>query len=70
VAEFPHRFTSSFDSASSSEIERTLSSELLGCAVIIAAAYELGCATLYSEDFSHGQDYDGVRVVNPFLRSV
>jgi len=39
-------------------------------AVIIAAAYELGCATVYSEDFSHGQDYDGVRIVNPFLRSV
>lgn len=36
-------------------------------ATIIAAARELGCHTLYSEDFNHGQDYDGVRVVNPFL---
>lgn len=36
-------------------------------AAIIAAAQELGCHTLYSEDFNHGQDYDGVRVVNPFL---
>lgn len=36
-------------------------------AAILAAALELGCHTLYSEDFSHGQDYDGVRVVNPFL---
>jgi len=36
-------------------------------AAIIAAARELGCHTLYSEDLSHGQDYDGVRVVNPFL---
>lgn len=34
---------------------------------IIAAAQELGCITLYSEDLTHGQDFDGVRVVNPFL---
>lgn len=33
---------------------------------IVAAARALGAATLYSEDLSHGQDYDGVRVVNPF----
>ncbi len=38
-------------------------------AAIIAAARELGCRILYSEDFSHGQDYDGVTVVNPFLPS-
>jgi predicted nucleic acid-binding protein len=36
-------------------------------AAIIAAARALGALTLYSEDLSHGQDYDGVRVVNPFL---
>jgi predicted nucleic acid-binding protein len=36
-------------------------------AAIIAAARELGCRTIYSEDFSHSQDYDGVTVVNPFL---
>lgn len=35
-------------------------------ATIVAAAAELGCKTLYSEDMSHGQDYAGVRVVNPF----
>jgi len=35
-------------------------------ATIIAAAQELGCSTLYSEDLNHGQNYDGVRVVNPF----
>ncbi|MEX2578223.1 MAG: PIN domain-containing protein [Verrucomicrobiales bacterium] len=35
-------------------------------AAIIAAARELGCHTLYSEDLSHGQDYDGVRVIDPF----
>lgn len=34
---------------------------------IIAAANELGCKTLYSEDLNHGQDYDGVTVMNPFL---
>jgi predicted nucleic acid-binding protein len=35
-------------------------------ATIIAAALELGCTTLYSEDLNHGQNYDGLRVVNPF----
>jgi predicted nucleic acid-binding protein len=34
---------------------------------IIAAARRLGCATLYSEDFNHGQNYGGVSAVNPFL---
>ena len=36
-------------------------------ATIVAAAQELGCQTLYSEDLQHGQTYDGVKVVNPFL---
>jgi predicted nucleic acid-binding protein len=36
-------------------------------ATILAAAAELGCRTLYSEDLNHDQDYDGVRVLNPFL---
>lgn len=36
-------------------------------ATILAAARELGCKTLYSEDLHHGQDYDGVQVINPFL---
>lgn len=35
-------------------------------AAIIAAALELGCQTVYSEDLNHGQDYGGVRVMNPF----
>jgi predicted nucleic acid-binding protein len=34
---------------------------------ILAAALELGCKILYSEDFNHGQNYDGIQVVNPFL---
>ena len=36
-------------------------------AAIVAAAQELGAHTLYSEDLSDGQEYDGVKVVNPFL---
>ena len=35
-------------------------------AAILAAAKQLGCHTVYSEDLNDGQDYDGVRVVNPF----
>jgi predicted nucleic acid-binding protein len=35
-------------------------------AAIIASARESGCATVFSEDFHHNQDYDGVRVINPF----
>lgn len=36
-------------------------------AAILAAAQSLGCDTLFSEDFSHGQLYGSVRVINPFL---
>lgn len=35
-------------------------------AQIIAAAKRLGCKTLYTEDLNDGQDYGGVRVINPF----
>ena len=35
-------------------------------AAIIAAARQLGCAVIYSEDLGHGQRYGGVRVENPF----
>jgi predicted nucleic acid-binding protein len=35
-------------------------------AQVIAAARSLGCKTLHSEDLNHGQDYDGVVVMNPF----
>jgi len=35
-------------------------------AAIVTAALELGCEILYSEDLNHGQDYGGVRVINPF----
>ena len=36
---------------------------------IIAAAQVLGAGTLYTEDLNHGQLYETVRVVNPFLDS-
>ena len=35
-------------------------------ATILAAAMELGCDVVYSEDMNDGQDYGGVRVINPF----
>lgn len=34
--------------------------------LILAAAAECGCTTIYSEDLSAQQDYDGIQVVNPF----
>lgn len=34
---------------------------------VIAAARGLGCRELLTEDLAHGRDYDGVRVVNPFV---
>jgi predicted nucleic acid-binding protein len=36
-------------------------------ALIIAAARTSGASELITEDFNHGQDYDGVRAMNPFL---
>ncbi len=35
-------------------------------AMIVAAAQSSGASELISEDFTHGQDFGGVRVVNPF----
>ncbi len=35
-------------------------------AAILEAARRLGCDTVLSEDLSHGQDYDGVTVIDPF----
>ena len=35
--------------------------------LILAAAKSAGASLVYSEDFAHGQVYDGVRVENPFL---
>ena len=33
---------------------------------ILAAARAAGCDAVYSEDLGSGQDYDGVRVIDPF----
>jgi len=35
-------------------------------ALILAVARLAGCSVVYSEDLNAGQDYDGVRVENPF----
>ncbi len=35
-------------------------------AAIIEAARMLGCTEVLSEDLSHGRDYDGTMVINPF----
>lgn len=34
---------------------------------ILAAARASGCDVVYSEDLSPDQDYDGLRVINPFI---
>lgn len=36
-------------------------------AAVVAGAHRLGAAVLVSEDYSHGQDYGGVRALNPFV---
>ena len=36
-------------------------------ALIVAAAIEAGCDTLYSEDLQHGRSVGGLTIVNPFL---
>lgn len=36
-------------------------------ALILAAAIEAGCDTLFSEDFSHGRRFGDLTIVNPFL---
>lgn len=36
-------------------------------AAILAAATELRCTTLFTEDLNHGQTYESVQVINPFV---
>jgi predicted nucleic acid-binding protein len=38
-------------------------------ALIVAAAIEAGCDTLYSEDLQHGRSIGGLAIVNPFLQT-
>ena len=35
--------------------------------LIIAAALDAGCRTLYTEDLQHGQQVEGLTITNPFL---
>ena len=37
--------------------------------LIIAASLRSECEILYSEDLQHGQEVEGVTVMNPFLKS-
>lgn len=39
-------------------------------AAIIAAAMQMDCDAVFSEDLNEGQDYGGVTVVNPFKGAV
>jgi len=36
-------------------------------ALVLQAALDAGCTTLYSEDLQHGERIDGLRIVNPFV---
>jgi predicted nucleic acid-binding protein len=38
-------------------------------ALIVAAALEAGCDTLFSEDLRHGRTLGGLAILNPFLES-
>jgi len=38
-------------------------------AAILAAAASAGCTELLSEDLNTGQNYDTIRVINPFLKN-
>lgn len=38
-------------------------------ALIVAAALEAGCDTLFTEDMQHGRKLGGLTIVNPFLES-
>lgn len=36
-------------------------------ALVVQTATQCGCSALFSADMQHGQEIDGVRIVNPFL---
>ena len=38
--------------------------------LILAAAKISGCDAVYSEDMSSTQDYDGIRIINPFMPDI
>jgi predicted nucleic acid-binding protein len=35
--------------------------------LILASAKEKDCTVVYSEDLNHGQEYGGLKVIDPFL---
>jgi predicted nucleic acid-binding protein len=35
-------------------------------ALVLRSAQQAGCSVLLSEDFQHGREIDGIRLVNPF----
>ncbi len=35
--------------------------------LILAMAIDTGCSVLYTEDLNHGQEIEGVKIVNPFF---
>jgi predicted nucleic acid-binding protein len=37
--------------------------------IVVASALEGHCETLYSEDFQHGREIEGLQIENPFLQS-
>ncbi len=39
-------------------------------ALIVAAAIEAGCDTLFSEDMQHGRTFGSLTIVNPFIERV
>ena len=38
-------------------------------ALIVAAAQEAGCDTLFTEDMQHGRKFGSVNIVNPFIEA-
>ncbi len=36
--------------------------------LIVGAALEAGCGTLYTEDLQHGQNVGRLKIINPFLK--
>ena len=48
------------------------SPEITACrstSMIVAAAIEAGCDTLFTEDMQHGRKFGSLTIVNPFLES-
>ena len=35
--------------------------------MMVAAAQQQGCSVLLTEDLQHGQQFDSVRILNPFI---